>query len=75
MPSGSRLAAVGALGDVLDQRALLGVALDVPAALLPGEVLGPGLEHRRRDQPRLVAHLARDDRDRRRRDTGVERLP
>ena len=45
-------------------RALLRVALDVPAALLPGEVLGPRLEHRRGDQARLVAHLARDDRDR-----------
>ena len=65
MPSGSALAAVRARRDVVDQRALLRVALDVPAALLPGEVLGPRLEHRGRDQPRLVAHLARDDRDRR----------
>ena len=61
---GHRLAAVGAQRDVLDHRALLGVALDVPAALLPGEVLGPRLEHRRGDQARLVAHLARDDRHR-----------
>ena len=61
---GQRVAAVGALGDVEDRRALLRVALDVPAALLPGEVLGPRLEHRRRDRARLVAHLARDDRDR-----------
>src|SRR6185437_13089387 len=58
---GHRLAAVGVGGDVLDHRALLGVALDVPAALLPGQVLGPGLEHRGGDHPCLVAHLARYD--------------
>ena len=48
----------------LDRRALLGIALHVPAPLLPGEVIGPRLEHRRRDHARLVAHLARDDRHR-----------
>jgi hypothetical protein len=34
-PRRELVAAVGAAGDVLDQRALLRVALDVPAALLP----------------------------------------
>src|SRR6185437_7021399 len=63
-PLGHLLAAVRALGDLLDHRTLLGVAFDVPAALLPGQVLRPRLEHRRGDQAGLVAHLARDDRHR-----------
>ena len=58
------LAAVGPGRDLVDERALLRVALDVPAALLPREIVRARLEHRRGDQPRLVAHLARDDRDR-----------
>ena len=62
---GHRLTAVRPCRDLLDQRALLGVALDVPAALLPREILGAGLEHRRRDLAGLVAHLARDHGDRR----------
>ena len=51
-------------GDLLDRRALLRVALDEPAALLPLEVLGRHLEHRRGDDPRPVADLARDERRR-----------
>ena len=57
--------AVRGHGDLLDRRALLRVALDEPAALLPLEVVGGDLEHRRGDDPRLVADLARDDRGRR----------
>ena len=54
---------IGECGDRLDRRATLGVTLDVPAALLPREVLGARLEHQRRELARLVAHLARHDGD------------
>src|SRR4029453_18298 len=60
---GQLVAAVGAGGDVFDQRVLLRVALDVPAPLLPRQVVRAGLEHRRGDQARLVTHFARDDGD------------
>ena len=46
--------------DLLNRRALLGVALHEPAPLLPLEVVGRALEHRRRHQLRLVAHRSRD---------------
>jgi hypothetical protein len=51
--------------DLLDRLALRRVALDEPAALLPLEVVGVGLEHRGRDDLRLVADLPRDHGDRR----------
>ena len=51
--------------DLLDRPAPLGVALDVPAAELPLEVVGRALERRGGDDPGLVAHLARDERRRR----------
>src|SRR5829696_2907105 len=61
---GHLLAAVRPGRDLLDRRALLRVALDVPAALLPREVVRARLEHGPCDLARLVAHLAGDDRDR-----------
>src|SRR5262249_52414325 len=54
--------AVGPLGDLVDGRALLRIPLQVPAPLLPDEIVGGGFEYPGRDQTRLVAPPARRNR-------------
>src|SRR5262249_44721596 len=52
---------VGPKRDLLDRLTAVGRALYEPAALLPLEVGRRGLQHRGRDQLRLVAHLTSGD--------------
>ena len=74
MPGGQLDRPARAQRDVLDRHALLRVSAHAPAAALPLEVLGRGLEHRAGYDPRALAHLARGQRGGGAA-TGVERDP